>query len=63
MNMSNTAGKLLKRIYHNNDLDFDKMISIAKDQGVNDPVLDVVMAMSFEYGTSHFFGEESDKDS
>ena len=60
--MSNTAGKTLKKLHHEDNLRFNKLVLIAKKREMVNPVLKAVMAMSFKHGTSHFYGEESDED-
>ena len=61
--MNNTTGKRLKGLHHEDDLSFNKLVSVARGQRVNNLGVEVVMAMSFEYTTLHFYGEEYDKDS
>ena len=60
--MSNTAGKTLKKLHHEDDLSFNKLVSIAKERGVDNPVLKFLMTISFKHGTSHLYSEESDED-
>ena len=59
--MSNIAGRTLKELHQADNLGLDKLVLIAKERKVDNPVLKVVMVMSFEHGTSHFYGKKSNK--